>query len=283
MNSDLVAQPEIQAFLDKIAGLDGEGGDARLKGIVRRIVGDLFATIDAFDVGEAEFWKAVNFIASAAPELGLWAAGLGFEHFLDVRMDVADKTSGDGAETGETLIMHGRVLDETGAPVAGAVVDVWHANTLGNYSYFDPSQSDFNLRRQIETGPDGRYKFRSLLPSGYAVPPNGTTEQLLRGVGRHGNRPAHIHFFVSAPGHRHLTTQINIDGDPFLHNDFAYATRDELIPPVARRDEPEAIHAEGLNAPFTEIGFDFTLLPASDTATAGRSQRKREVGPAPGA
>jgi catechol 1,2-dioxygenase len=303
MASALVAGAETQAFLDKIAGLGDGGGDARTKRIVRRIVGDLFATIDEFDVSEDEFWHAVNFLAAGAPEFGLWAAGLGFEHFIDMRMDEADKHAGveagtprtiegplyvagaprsrgfarldDGADDGAVLVMHGRVMDTAGQPVAGAVVDVWHANTLGNYSYFDKTQNAFNLRRQIETDAEGRYKFRSVVPSGYAVPPAGTTERLLDRLGRHGHRPAHIHFFVSAEGHRHLTTQINIDGDPYLHDDFAYATRDGLIPPVVHRDDPQAIHAEGLNSPFMEIGFDFVLLAAEQPQVGGASSRSR--------
>jgi catechol 1,2-dioxygenase len=60
--------------------------------------------------------------------------------------------------------------------------------------------------------------------------PKFVTEPSLDHLGRHGHRPAHIHFFVSAPGYRKLTTQINIDGDEYLHDDFAFATRDELIP-----------------------------------------------------
>ena len=43
------------------------------------------------------------------------------------------------------LFMDGQVRDTKGNPVAGAVVDVWHANTLGGYSFFDPSQPKYNL------------------------------------------------------------------------------------------------------------------------------------------
>ncbi len=206
----------------------------------------------------------------ASPEFGLIAPGLGFDHFLDLRMDAADAAAGkaggtprtiegplyvagaplskafarldDGTDAGDVLIMHGRVLDERGTPVAGAVVDVWHANTHGAYSTFDPTQPAFNNRRRIETSPDGAYKFQSVVPAGYAVPSGGSTERLLGAIGRHGRRPAHIHFFVSAPGRRSLTTQINIAGDPDLHDDFAQATRDGLIPDVAeerrRRSHP---------------------------------------------
>lgn len=47
--------------------------------------------------------------------------------------------------------MDGQVTDTQGAPIASALVEVWHANSLGNYSYFDKSQSAFNLRRTIVT------------------------------------------------------------------------------------------------------------------------------------
>lgn len=289
--TSLVQSQEIQNLLDRVAGLGQPGGDVRFKQILRRVVSDLYATIDAFDVTPEEFWSFVHFLQNATPELGLIAPGLGFDHFLDVRMDAEDKKRGiagstprtiegplyvagaplcqgkgrldDGSDKGEPLIMRGTVTDTAGKPLAGAVVDVWHANTLGAYSHFDPSQSAYNNRRRIQTGADGRYQFQSIMPSGYAVPPGGPTERLLGSVGRHGRRPAHIHFFVSAPGHRHLTTQINIDGDPYLHDDFAYATRDELIPPVRKQDDPDKIREAGLNTPFSEIDFDFVLLEAA--------------------
>ena len=111
----------------------------------------------------------------------------------------------------------------------------------------------------IETDGEGRYRFRSILPSGYGCPPDGPTQHLLNLLGRHGQRPAHIHFFVEAPGFRKLTTQINIAGDEYLHDDFAFATRDGLIPDLVRHDDPGEIQARGLDAPFVTIRFDFAL------------------------
>ena len=130
---------------------------------------------------------------------------------------------------------------------------------MGNYSHFDPTQAAYNLRRRIETDEDGRYRFRSIMPSGYACPPGSQTEKLLNAMGRHGNRPAHVHFFVTAPGHRKLTSQINIDGDEYLHDDFAFGTREELIPQVEHVVDAREIHQAGLNKPFARIRFDFTL------------------------
>ena len=97
------------------------------------------------------------------------------------------------------------------------------------------------------------------MPVGYGCPPDGPTQQLLTALGRHGNRPAHIHFFVSAPGFRKLTTQINISDDPYLHDDFAFATRDGLIPEVVRNTDKGKVEDLGLDAPFATIRFDFVL------------------------
>ncbi len=69
--------------------------------------------------------------------------------------------------------MRGTVTDVNSTPLPRAVVEVWHANTKGNYSYFDQNQSDFNLRRTIITDERGRYEFRSILPAGYGVPQGG--------------------------------------------------------------------------------------------------------------
>ena len=303
MTSALVQSPDIQTLLDRVSGLTQANGDPRLKRILRRVVEGLYAAIDEFDVAPEEFWRLVSFLQEAAPEFGLIAPGLGFDHVLDVRMDLADKAAGadggtprtiegplyvagaplttgkarldDGTDKGETLIMAGRVLAPDGQPIAGAIVDVWHANSMGAYSHFDPSQSPYNNRRRIRTDADGRYEFQSVLPAGYAVPPQGATERLLGQVGRHGQRPAHIHFFVSAGGYRHLTTQINIDGDPYLHDDFAYATRDGLIPAVTREEEPEQIRNAGLNAPYSKIAFDFVLTPAARESDTQLSSRPR--------
>lgn len=285
---------EMEAFLDRVAGIGADGGDTRTKTVVRRIVSDLYRTIEDLDIQPNEFWAAVAYLGAAgqAREVALLSPGLGFDHYLDLRLDEADRLAGvkangtprtiegplyvagapvakgearldDGKDAGETLITEGRVLDLQGKPIPGAFVEVWHADTKGNYSFFDPTQSEFNLRRTIETDENGRYRFQTIVPSGYGCPPDGTTQKLLTRLGRHGRRPAHIHFFVHAEGHRHLTTQINLAGDPLVNDDFAFATRDELIAPVTRKDG----HAE--------ITFDFVLEDALGKDSEGLSPRER--------
>lgn len=296
-----------QQFLDEASGLTNDAGNPRLKEVVNALLRHTVQIIENLHISPEEFWAAVNYlnVLGARGEAGLLVAGLGLEHYLDLLLDAKDQQAGieggtprtiegplyvagaplsegearldDGQDPGTVLFMHGRVLDLTGQPLAGAVVDVWHANTNGSYSYFDDSQTAFNLRRRIVTDEQGRYRFRSIVPSGYGCPPDGPTQQLLTALGRHGQRPAHIHFFLSAAGHRHLTTQINLAGDAYLHDDFAYATRDELIAQIQFNDDPQAQADKGLEQRFAEINFDFVLHPSQQVDDEERRQRVRAL------
>src|SRR5450830_1111719 len=294
-----------QEFLEEASGNRSESGNPRTKTLIYRILRDTVNIIEDLEVTPEEFWAAVNYLNELGKhqEAGLLAAGLGLEHYLDLLMDAADEETGktggtprtiegplyvagaplskyearldDGQDPGVPLFMRGQVRDTQGKPVAGAIVDVWQANTGGTYSWFDTAQSEFNLRRRIETDAQGNFRFRSIVPSGYGCPPTGPTQQLLDQLGRHGQRPAHIHFFISAPGHRHLTTQINLSDDPYLHDDFAYATRDGLVPPITRIEDPAQLAALQLEQPFASIDFDFHLSRDSTALPPAEVERPR--------
>ena len=293
MSTEITNSGEIQALLNNIAGLTNSDGDPRIKKIVHRLVGDLFAAIEDLEITESEFWHGLHFMQAAAPELILIAPGLGFDHFNDVLMDAADEKAGksggtprtiegplyvenapvsDGEATlvtdeeGDPMLVFGVIKDEQGAPIANAKVEIWHASKDGGYSHFDPSLKEFAFRGGIITNDKGEYRANSIMPSGYAVPPGGSTEAILAKLGRHGNRPAHIHFFVSAPGYKHLTTQINIAGDPFTYDDFAFATRDELV--------VEANDVDGV----AHVNFDLSMIKSLDSSDEERASRPRMAG-----
>ena len=292
MSAQIFDTAEVQDFLRLACGLDQDGGNPRIKKIVHRILSDLFKTIEDLDVSSDEYWAGIAYLnqLGARGEAGLLSPGLGLDRYFDMRMDAQDAALGvengtprtiegplyvagapvaqgfarldDGSDkAGHTLIMHGTVYGAHGKPQPNATVEVWHANTKGFYSHFDPTgeQQPFNMRRTIVTDAQGRYKFQSIVPAGYGCPPDGPTQALLNQLGRHGNRPAHIHLFVRAEGHRKLTTQINIDGDPLVFDDFAYATREGLVPPLLERTDAATIQANGLDGPFAEIVFDIRL------------------------
>jgi len=279
-------------LLARVNDSHSAAGDERVRTITARIVSDLFRTIEELDVSADEFWAAADWLTrlGASGQVGLITAGLGFDRLLDIRADEADRRVGRAAGTpraiegplyvagaplskyetrldegqprGEVLVMEGRVLDEHGRAVAGAMVDVWHANENGRYSHFDPEQAEYALRRRIQTDAQGRYRFRSFIPPGYAIPPGSPTAELFEALGRHGHRPAHIHFLVAASGQRLLTTQINIPGDTFLDDDFAFATRDGLVVSLEPGTPVSGYESLGVTRPFTRVRFDFVLQPA---------------------
>lgn len=307
MSKNIINPQEIEQLLNVSCGLNSDSGNPRLKSILHRIIGDLCRTIDEFDISDEEFWQAINYliVSGQRQEVALLAAGLGLEHFLDMRADEKEKAAklsggtprtiegplyvagaplsqgfarmDDGLDDGEPIWLYGQVTDVQKKPVAGAIVDIWHANTLGNYSFFDPSQTEYNLRRRIQTGPDGRYAVRSILPSGYGCPADGPTQALLTQIGRHGNRPAHIHFFVSSPGFKHLTTQINLSGDEYLWDDFAFATREELIADPVKIEDRDIAGERDIPASHTEIKFDFTLIATGSSEEEARIKRERAL------
>lgn len=286
-----MAEYTVASLLELVTSIEHKAPNARVRSIANRIVSDLFQTIDELDIQPAEFWSTVDWLSEAGRngELGLITAGLGFDRLLDIRMDLADRAKGlaggtpraiegplyiagapqsqgfarldQEADEGTVLLMSGRVTDTQGQPLANATVDVWHANSKGRYSHFDDQQQPYNLRRRIVTDSQGEYRFRTLVPSGYGVPPGSATDRLMHALGRHGERPAHIHYMAYAEGFQTLTTQINIPGDQYLDDDFAFATRDELVVGLEHHSDPAQIAAEGLDAPYYTSRFDIQLSP----------------------
>lgn len=283
---------EVQDLLKAAANVESEGGNPRAKQIVSRLLSDLFKAIDDLDMTPDEIWAGVGYFNKLGQdgEAALLAAGLGIEKYLDIRMDAADreaeinggtprtiegplyvagapvrdgvsKIDSDPDQDAGPLVIRGTVTGLDGKPIANAIVECWHANSKGFYSHFDPTgaQSEFNLRGAVKTGVDGKYEFHTLMPVGYGCPPHGATQQLLNALARHGNRPAHVHFFAGGDQHRKLTTQINIEGDPLIWDDFAYATREDLIPHVVEKSGGIAL---GLKADaYREIEFNIALTP----------------------
>lgn len=308
MKTKISSKEFLEGFVRTAAGFDSDKGDPRVKEIIHRLMSDLCTAIDDLDITVDEFWHGANYLMrlGQAHETALLVAGLGLEHILDVREDEIDERGGlleegatprtiegplyvsgapveqgeaqldDGSDT-DSALMHlsGQVVDaETGELIKDAVVEVWHCNSKGNYSFFDKSQSDFNMRRTINTDA-GKYTARSIIPSGYSVPPGNPTHELLELLGRHGSRPAHVHFFIYAPGYRHLTTQINLSDDPFCYDDFAYATKEELVVDAVDVTDAAKIAEAKMKGPYKELKFNFSLVKAKEDEQEIRSTRPR--------
>jgi catechol 1,2-dioxygenase len=171
---------------------------------------------------------------------------------------------GPERQRAEVMVVRGRVTDIDGKPIAGAVVDVWQADDAGHYDTQDPAQDLGNLRGLFTPDADGGYWFRSVVPSSYPVPTDGPGGEMLRAMGRHPMRPAHIHYRVEAPGHRPVTTHVFVAGDEHLGSDAAFAVKEELIVDPVRDTDPGHAAAFGVEAPFADFVFDVKLIKRED-------------------
>lgn len=104
--------------------------------------------------------------------------------------------SGSGGK--DRLQVSGRVQGADCKPLAGALVEIWHADANGDYSHFTRGKKDDPaclLRASIKADVEGRYSFNSIVPAEYP------------------GRPRHIHYRVSHAGHATLVTQLYFTGD----------------------------------------------------------------------
>ncbi|MYW89550.1 catechol 1,2-dioxygenase [Amycolatopsis rubida] len=153
-------------------------------------------------------------------------------------------------EPGTPLTWTGQVTSTTGAALAGAKVELWHADADGLYSQFAPDIPEWNLRGTFTTDDEGRFEIRTVRPAPYQIPTDGACGKLIAAAGWHAWRPAHLHVKVSAPGHELLTAQLYFPGDEHNDDDIASAVKPELLLDPRPADNGETIE------------YDFVLDPA---------------------
>ena len=115
---------------------------------------------------------------------------------------------------GQLIHLRARVVDEDGAPVPGALVEIWHCNSAGKYRHANDSSSspedpNFNGNARLVAGDGGLVELRTIKPAAYAVPETGGWW-----------RPPHIHFSVwGRVWLSRLVTQMFFPGDPLNEHD----------------------------------------------------------------
>ncbi|QIZ37335.1 catechol 1,2-dioxygenase [Saccharopolyspora sp. ASAGF58] len=152
-------------------------------------------------------------------------------------------------EPGTLLTWTGRVTSVDGRALAGAQVELWHADADGLYSQFAPGIPEWNLRGTFTAGADGRFEIRTIRPAPYQIPTDGPCGKLIAAAGWHAWRPAHLHVKVSAPGHELLTAQLYFPGDEHNEDDIASAVKPELMLAPEPAGDGEI------------VGYDFVLDP----------------------
>ena len=129
-------------------------------------------------------------------------------------------------DPGLPLAVAGAVYNTRGEALPGAKIEIWQTNHRGHYDL-----SGYRYRAALVAGAKGLYDFQSVIPGHY---PARTCQ--------------HIHFLVSAPGHKPLVTQMYFGSDPVFKGNPAKNPNDdcpslELVRPILLTDQPDTMTA----------------------------------------
>src|SRR6516225_60480 len=173
----------------------------RLREILIALVEHLHAFARDVHLTEEEFEKAVQFVVRLGQktdekhnEAVLMSGSLGFSTLICLlnngnngqtettanllgpfwRMN-SPRTENGGSivrspTPGPAVFVNCRVKDQSGKPIDGAEVDVWHSSLEGVYEQQDPKQAPMNLRGRFVADAQGHFGFRSVKPVGYPIP-----------------------------------------------------------------------------------------------------------------
>lgn len=253
--------------------------DERLKTIVRSLVSHLHAFAREVQLTEAEWFRGIEFLTRCGhitddkrqefillsdvlglsmltvamqndkPEGCTEATVFGPFHVEGAPQYDAGEDLANGAQ-GQPCVVKGVVRGLGGAPIAGAVMDVWQSDEEGLYDVQRADLTQAQARGVVTTDAQGRYHFRSVVPVPYPIPHDGPVGELLTATARHPWRPAHLHFRIQAPGHETLITHVfNRDSD-YLNSDAVFGVRPSLIADWVEQGDGSQL-----------LEFDFTLNP----------------------
>lgn len=248
-----------QQLLEDVIQAFGDCPDERLREIMQAAVRHLHGFVADVRLTTEEWKTGIDFLTAVGQactptrqEFILLSDTLGLSSLTEmVSVDLAEAATENTVlgpfyvpgspirERGDSIIedpddgtpatLRGRVTDLRGNPLGGALLDVWQNASNRLYAVQDPTQTPTNLRGKFRTADDGGFAFRTIRPVPYTIPDDGPVGHMLAAARRHPWRPAHIHFLVSAPGHKTLTTHV-FDGDSdYLESDAVFGVRDSLV------------------------------------------------------
>lgn len=245
--------------VDAVNARMDETADARLRQVMASLVAHLHAFAKDVDLTTQEWAVAIDFLTRTGQmcdgnrqEFILLSDTLGLSMLVDAInhrrptgatentvlgpfhvpgapvYEMGANISLDGK--GESCLFQGRVVDLDGNPIKGAKIDVWCDNADGYYDVQQPDvQPKWNNRGIFVTGEDGRYSFRGIRPVSYPIPDDGPVGEMLAALGRHPNRPAHMHFIVTADGYETVITHTFVDDDEWLTSDAVFGVKASLL------------------------------------------------------
>ncbi|WP_236654316.1 dioxygenase family protein [Streptacidiphilus anmyonensis] len=277
------------ALTEAVAASFAGAADPRTREVLEAVVRHAHALVRELRPTQQEWQQAVEYLTAVGQacddtrqEFVLLSDVLGISSLVEAVNGDPDGTAGtvlgpfhmtdspvralgdsiDQVGTGTPCVVTGRVTGPGGTPVPGASVDVWQCDEHGFYDVQQPDlQPPGNGRGLFTADEQGRFRFRTVVPSHYPIPTDGPVGRLLRASHRHSFRPAHVHLIAAAPGFRTLTTHLFVADSPYLDSDAVFAVKPGLVVDFAEVDDPEQAARHGVSAPFRQADFDVRLVP----------------------
>ena len=275
---DYTSETITTATLAQMAGTP----DARFKQIMDAAVRHLHAFAREVNLTPGEWIKGVDFLTrtgqkctSSRQEVILLSDTLGLSTLINT---MHDKTAMEEAthssllgpffredpprfkageqisrvDASDEVVLWGKVTDTKGRALSHAIVSVWQTATDGRYD-MQTDDGTMDCRGEFTADADGNYVIRSVRPNFYSIPMDGPVGEMILAQKRHGNRPAHVHFLISAAGHREMVTALYVADDPHIMDDVVFGAHGDLIAAI-KMDQP-GCPVPGVNS----IKFNFAL------------------------
>ena len=263
--------------------------DPRLRDVVTALVKHVHAFVREIEPTQDEFFAAIDFLTRTGKmctdrrqEFILLSDVLGVEMLVDA---INNRLPGEATPTtiegpfhvpsaprlnngenmaqgapGTPCFVVGTVRSTDGKPIQGAALDIWQTDGEGLYEGQRGDQiSGPWMRGLYQSAVDGGYLVRTVVPIGYTIPMDGTVGELVDKAAISHMRPAHIHFILTAPGHKQVVTHLFRHGDQYLDSDAVFAVKEPLIVDFEEQPAGKAPNGETIDAPYYLVHYDFVL------------------------
>jgi hydroxyquinol 1,2-dioxygenase len=265
--------------------------DPRLRELMQALTRHLHAFVSEVELTEDEWFAAIDFLTRtghmcddrrqefvlASDVMGLSMLTIGINHrnpngatestvfgpfFVEGSPAFENGDDLANGAPGTPCYVSGTVRSVGGAPVAGALIEIWQADEDGLY---DVQYADLDAARgrgHLRSDDEGRYWFWTVHPEAYPIPTDGPVGELLNATARSPMRPAHIHFMVKAPGYQTLITHVFDEADEYLDTDAVFGVRSSLLTGFEHHEGGTAPDGREMSGPWASTEFDLILAPS---------------------
>jgi len=295
-----------ETITDRVTAINSLCDNPRMKLIMEVLVKHLHQVVSETNLTTAEWMSAIQFLTRVGQTctnirqefillsdvLGVSALVDSINHprvagstentvlgpfFTEDAVDVPHGGSIASEGKGEYLFVQGKITNTRGDPIPNAKMETWETDSEGLYDTQYANRAEPDCRGRLRSRDDGTYAYRAIVPVAYPIPGDGPVGDLLKALGRHNFRPAHLHVMIEAPGYETLVTALYPEGDKFLKSDAVFGVKKTLIVSLKEVTSDAEAQAKGFkSSPFKMLEQDFVLVSTKE-ADEARQRRVDET------